>query len=478
MLLTLLPNELWTMTWGCLPLRDRLTVTWVCRAWRSVAISTASIWNNIDFVIQESSTKRSNEWSDPITSLIEFIPIISERGKAGPLSISIVDTADIWSHHAVEEHAQSLAREIKRHQTCRLRNLHLSFSVACNVRNFLFNIDSFPVLVALTADCADPDDTEELRMNVEEDEEFASEYDFGPFLAVSEWDPREPISFPNLRQLLLNPRALGFVARPSSQETLVIFPCLEEIRLGVAQASDFAFVLESCPQLSIAHLSLKPYSTRPSGPPMPANYTLLGPRLRSLVLDDIPQIFEDDGMADERVIYLRASLHNLRLDYQPYFVPNIGLSIFAHLNNPLSVVVTVNLPEVTVVARELGPEDGDYSAAYKTREISFASDSAEEFLRNAALWTHLSPSLVVDIELNIQVIENFPAYLLPAALPSARHVKMIFGHGGDTPSGRRSLSDIKWPEILPGAMVDFVVQSPSLDLTFDCVKALMTYLEP
>ena len=211
---------------------------------------------------------------------------------------------------------------------------------------------------------------------------------------------------------------------------------------------------------------------------MPANYTLLGPRLRSLVLDDIPQIFEDDGMADERAIYLRASLHNLRLDYQPYFVPNIGLSIFAHLNNPLSVVVTVNLPEVTVVARELGPEDGDYSAAYKTREISFASDSAEEFLRNAALWAHLSPSLVVDIELNIQVIENFPAYLLPAALPSARHVKMIFGHGGDTPSGRRSLSDIKWPEILPGAMVDFVVQSPSLDLTFDSVKALMTYLEP
>ena len=474
MLLTFLPNELWRMAWCHLPLRDRLTVTWVCRAWRSIAISTASMWTSLDFDLEDSTIDRSR-WEARVTSLIKFIPTLYGRGKAAPLSISVADMTKRFPHSEMDDYAAIFAKEIQKHQVGRLRNLHLSFSTATNVRNFLSNIDRFTELVTLTAHCEDSHDLDVLRMNwFDEDDEEDDQ--FGAFITPPSTSSRLK-SFPNLRQLLLNPRALGFVTRPRSQETVVSFPCLEEIRLGVTQASDFAFVLESCPQLSIAHLNLKPYSTIPSNPSMPANYAALGSRLRSLVLDAIPPEFEGERLADEQAIYLRASLHNLRLNYQLASIPDLGLSIFGHLDITLSVVITVSPWKVTVTAQEHRLENRHSDTAQKTREISFTPDPTGDFWRNAALWTHLSPSLVAEIEFNLPAEKHFAAYLCPIALPSARRVKVIFGPAGDTPKGRRSLLDTNWSEILPGTMVDFVVQSPGLDLTFDSVKALVSYLE-
>ena len=221
------PNEVWSEIWTLLPMHDRVAVSHVCRDWRRIALSSPSLWSDIDFEYScnahyEDYPKQCrldgspdlehgshiNTWTH-IGSLRKIL----KRGNA-PISFSLRISGEHWN--CTEEVLRTLARTLKPH-VHRLVDLKIvADEQRLDLALFLIQIGPvFPRLVSLIA----KEDWNDAIGNVASKEAIAmdarmNEFE-APMLRTAEIDIRLPYlqlliskaQVPDLRRAMFHPRS-------------------------------------------------------------------------------------------------------------------------------------------------------------------------------------------------------------------------------------------------------------------------------
>jgi len=160
-----LPVELWAMSWEALSLRDRLCVTQVCYAWRTLALSSPRIWANIDLVVGGNVEDSSSVSTLTSTASDCCAGLASIFARSGQLQLHVAvrfnsttgtqlnfeDTSNI-------DYKMSRMLGMLRVECHRLAYLHIQVARAQLAPYVLWVLSPFPALQDLQCDVARGED--------------------------------------------------------------------------------------------------------------------------------------------------------------------------------------------------------------------------------------------------------------------------------------------------------------------------------
>jgi len=162
---SILPDELWGFIWGFLPQRDLFTVSRVSQRWRSVSISTQSLWTEIDYassiheVVCSCDACLHDERNPPCIGCGRRVPHTTDNLKTIRTVISrsenLLLNVDIYLAGDTDWHPiADLLHDVSH----RIGSLHLSLDTKESAPEFLRRFNVLPSLHRLTVFTRGTDD--------------------------------------------------------------------------------------------------------------------------------------------------------------------------------------------------------------------------------------------------------------------------------------------------------------------------------
>ncbi|KZW00822.1 hypothetical protein EXIGLDRAFT_123165 [Exidia glandulosa HHB12029] len=231
-----LPDELWCMIWQDLSLADRVSVSLVCHAWRTLALGCPRVWSSIDFDsdVHGKSCKCSDlgwlarrKCRQPKRVNFHLLDIALEHCKEAQLTLHSVDSVD-YSIDLESVYREYFAK--LQPYAGRIAAIRMDLDDCPAVLPFLNHIhtDSLPSLRILSLSC---------RRCPHDD----YDYRCGDVLPSDN-------ALPRLEELSLPPCSRW--TRPWTSS-----PALRAVSCPIDNTDDILSILHACPALEILHLT-------------------------------------------------------------------------------------------------------------------------------------------------------------------------------------------------------------------------------
>ncbi|KZV95158.1 hypothetical protein EXIGLDRAFT_485109 [Exidia glandulosa HHB12029] len=166
----LLPDELWLMVWQELSMDDRISVSRVCGAWRTLALASPKLWSQLDFFTDRHSMdgcscdtcialrngysmscSQGHEVAAVGRTNVDIIRCLIPRSRRFPLSLSIVINASVSDAELDNSPFLTLATALRPHASRIVRiDIDESSDAVGSMAEFFAFFKELPALRALT----------------------------------------------------------------------------------------------------------------------------------------------------------------------------------------------------------------------------------------------------------------------------------------------------------------------------------------